>query len=65
MRRVIFAAALIVSAFPAGFALAGAPDWPPPKPAPAPEMGGSLLGLAMAGALAFYVVRRRRTEAQG
>ena len=28
--------------------------------APAPELGSSLIGLGMAGALSFYVVRRRR-----
>jgi hypothetical protein len=29
--------------------------------APAPEMGASLLGLGIAGALVFYVLRRRRS----
>lgn len=28
--------------------------------APAPEMGASLFGLAMAGALTYYIVRQRR-----
>jgi hypothetical protein len=34
------------------------------RAAPAPEMGASIFGLGMAGALTFYVVRRRRAHAR-
>ena len=52
---------------PRGGPPAGVPHGPPPgvphhgpRVAPAPEMGASLVGLAMAGALVYFVARRRR-----
>ncbi len=75
MRALLYSAAICGFVLSAGAAFAAPPHGPPPGVphgpppgvphgphgvAPAPEMGASLIGLAMAGALVFFVVRRRR-----
>jgi LPXTG-motif cell wall-anchored protein len=66
MRSFLYSAAMFGFVFSSGFAIANPPSTAPitcaacGKKAPAPEMGASLVGLGMAGALAFYLVRRRR-----
>jgi hypothetical protein len=75
MRQFFISLALSGLVFSADVALAGpppgpggppprGPGGPPPcaacgKAAPAPEMGASLVGLALAGVLGVYMVRRR------
>jgi LPXTG-motif cell wall-anchored protein len=69
MARIgVVAAVVAVSGLGSTVANATGPALPIPgqcttcgKAAPAPEIGGSVVGLLMAGGLAFYVVRRRRS----
>ncbi len=66
MRSILIAAvfSLFAASTSVGGALAAPGGIPGPPPghgkAPAPEIGGSIIGLAMAGGIALYVLRRRR-----
>ena len=71
MRSFFYASIICGFAVMSGAAFAGSSTASAPVPvscaacgkkAPAPEMGASIVGLAMAGAMAFYVLRRRRNS---